>query len=133
MPTELIALAAAGVINLALVLAQGAAKLAALGPREMAGPRDREAETALPQIASRLQRALRNFLETFPAFIALVLAAVLSDRTGGLAAVGAWMYVAGRLAHAPLYAVGATYIRGAAWWLAMSGMIAIALGLAFGG
>lgn len=130
MSTELIALAAAGALNILLVLSQGAAKLSAIGARRMAAPRDDETGAGLPPIAGRLERALRNFLETAPAFIALVLAVELSGRSSDLSAVGAWMYVAGRAAHAPLYAVGATYVRAAAWWTATVGLLLLGVALA---
>ena len=44
-------------------------------------------------------RALKNLLETYPAFIAMVVALVVTDKTGGLAAAGAWLWLAARVVY----------------------------------
>lgn len=63
-------------------------------------------------IAGRLDRAQRNFLETFPIFAAAVLLLEQLDRTGGALGVwGAVMYLAGRVLFLPLYAAGLPWIR----------------------
>ncbi|MBR1148318.1 MAPEG family protein [Bradyrhizobium sp. AUGA SZCCT0431] len=40
-------------------------------------------------LAARLERAQRNFLETFPVFVAAVLMVQLLDRSGVISSVGA--------------------------------------------
>ena len=60
-----------------IVLASHAASLQR-GYRWTAGPRD-DTTQPLRGVAGRLDRALRNFLETFPLFAAVVLAAHVSD------------------------------------------------------
>ena len=57
-------------------------------------------------VAGRLDRALKNLLETYPAFIAIVLALVVTGKTGGLAATGAWLWLAARVVYVLLYAAG---------------------------
>ena len=49
----------------------------------------REARPALTGVAGRLERALRNFLETFPLFAAAVLLVQVTGRNGTMSAIGA--------------------------------------------
>lgn len=86
-----------------------------------AGPRD-DAKEPLGPIAGRAERALKNFLETYPAFIGLALALAVSGRTGGLGALGAWLWFGARVAHVPLYLFGVTYVRSLAWALSAAGL-----------
>lgn len=79
-----------------------------------AGPRDGETKPLGPK-AGRAERALRNYLETWPAFIALALGLAVTARSGGVAAFGAWLWFFGRLAYLPLYLYGITYVRSAAY------------------
>ena len=55
------------------------------------GPRD----TPMPSqgTAARMERAYRNFMETFPLFAAALLAVVVQSKSGGLSHVGAILYV----------------------------------------
>lgn len=48
--------------------------------------------------AARVDRALKNFLETFPFFAAAVLAGALTQRANADAALGAQLYFRARLA-----------------------------------
>src|SRR5258708_20389403 len=54
----------------------------------------REARPALTGVAGRLERALRNFLETFPLFAAAVLLVQVAGRNGTMSPIGAGMYFA---------------------------------------
>lgn len=98
-----------------------------------ASARDEPREVKNP-LTGRLQRAQRNFFETFPLFAAAVLVAVFAGRTGGAAALGAWIYLVGRVLYLPAYAFGIAYVRSLIWlasviglamvWLAAAGMLA---------
>jgi uncharacterized MAPEG superfamily protein len=66
-----------------------------------AGSRE-EAVAPLTGAAHRFARALANFLETFPLFAALVLAAHVAGREGTLTYWGAHLYFWARLAYVPL-------------------------------
>lgn len=81
------------------------------------GPRD---EDLRPKgIAGRLDRAQRNFLETFAIFAAAVLLRVVLDREGGrLSQIGAASDLAGRIA----YAAGAPWLRSFSWNIATLGL-----------
>jgi len=85
------------------------------------GPRD---EDLSPQgLAGRLDRAQRNFLETFAIFAAAVLMSHALGKEGGLGAAGALIYTAGRIAFLPLYAVGVRWFRTFSWNLATLGLV----------
>lgn len=73
--------------------------------------------------AARVDRALRNFLETFPFFAAAVLAVVLTQRTSPETALGAQVYFWARVAYIPLYAAGIPYVRTLAWAASLWGLL----------
>ena len=74
------------------------------------------ATRSLPPLAGtagRLDRAMRNFLETFPLFAAAVLIAALAGRHNWMTEWGAVLYFAARVAYVPLYAYGVRIVRSA--------------------
>lgn len=94
---------------------------AQVGNAYTVGPRDEGLKPA--GLAARLDRAQRNFLETFPIFAAAVLLLEHLGRGGGwLSGWGASLYLAGRIVFLPLYAVGAPWIRTFSWNLATLGL-----------
>ena len=88
-----------------------------------------EAQPPLTGVAGRLDRALRNFLETFPLFAAAVLIAHVLGRHNWMTAWGAILYFAARVAYVPLYAFGVKLIRSLAWNAATAGLVLILIGL----
>jgi uncharacterized MAPEG superfamily protein len=85
------------------------------------GPRD---SPMPPQgTAARMDRAYRNFMETFPLFAAAVLAVVLQNKSGGLSHWGVMLYVIARVVYIPLYAFGVKYVRTAVWFIAVIGIV----------
>jgi uncharacterized MAPEG superfamily protein len=102
-----------------------------LGQRDRrwaAGSRD-EAMPPLTGMAARLQRAQRNFLETFPLFAAAVIAAHLAGRNGELTFWGAQLYFWGRVLYLPLYAAGVYMVRSIVWGVTIVGIGLILLAL----
>jgi uncharacterized MAPEG superfamily protein len=85
------------------------------------GARDQKREVS--GVPARLQRALHNYLETFPMFVAALLASILLGRTSPSTLIGAWLYVVGRAAYVPLYAAGVPMVRSLVWGLAMLGIV----------
>ncbi|MEI6281230.1 MAG: MAPEG family protein [Alphaproteobacteria bacterium] len=82
-------------------------------------------------VAARLDRAFKNFRETFPFFAAAVLAAYLTGKTGGgLCMWGSVLYVAGRAAYLPLYASGVRYWRSLVWSVSFLGLVMVLVSLA---
>ncbi len=98
-----------------------------LGGAYNAGPRDEERE--LSPIAGRAARALRNFLETWPAFIVLALVVEMSGATGWLTQWGAAIYFLARIAYIPLYLGGVRYVRSVAFTIACAGLLMMFFGI----
>ncbi len=71
------------------------------------GARDNYAEPT-GVLAGRAGRALKNFLETYPAFVALALALAISGRH---AETGALAWIIARVVYLPLYLAGVPYVR----------------------
>lgn len=74
-------------------------------------------------LAGRMERALRNFLETFPIFAAVVLAVHATERASGWSEVGAQIYFWARLAYVPAYAAGLPWVRTFIWQIAAIGIV----------
>jgi uncharacterized MAPEG superfamily protein len=81
-------------------------------------------------VASRLQRALHNFLETFPLFAAAILIADATNRHGWLALWGSQIYFYARVLYLPLYAAGIPIARTVAWCVAALGILMVLIDLA---
>ena len=126
-PTELKLLGAAVVIGLAQIFLGAGAATRDNGVTWNAGPRDAPIPPGV--LAGRLDRALRNFLETFPLFAAMLLADVAAGRLGALTLWGSWLYVVARAAYVPLYAAGAPYVRSLVWGVSLAGFIMVTAAL----
>jgi uncharacterized MAPEG superfamily protein len=97
---------------------------AQVGNSYTVGSRDRDLRPT--GIAARLDRAQRNFLETFAVFAAAVLMLEILHRTGGwLSVYGAPVYLAGRVLYLPLYASGISWLRTFAWNGATAGLVMV--------
>jgi uncharacterized MAPEG superfamily protein len=92
------------------------------------GPRD-QPMPPLTGLGGRLDRALYNFLETFPLFAAAVLIAHVANRHSALTIWGAQLYFWGRVIYVPLYAFGVSFVRTAVWAIALLGIVLILLAL----
>lgn len=93
-----------------------------LGPKYLFSARD-EARVSKSVLAGRLLRALHNLLETYPAFIALVLALALTGKTGGIAAAGAVLWIIARVLYVILYAAGVPVVRTIVWTASVIGLV----------
>lgn len=105
-----------------IFLATGAATLER-GVKWNMSSRDESSKPLSPK-ASRLERASKNFQETFPFFLAAMVALFISGKSGGLSLVGAGLYLLARLIYVPLYAFDVTGIRSMVW---MSSIVGIGL------
>jgi uncharacterized MAPEG superfamily protein len=83
----------------------------------------------LQVIAGRLQRALHNFLETFPLFAAAVLIADATNRHGPMAVWGSQIYFYARVLYLPIYAAGVSVVRTVVWTVATLGIVMVLLAL----
>lgn len=128
MTIEIQMLAWAIALGLAHVLVGAALMTRQRGLEWNTGARDGEARP-LTGVAARMDRGLRNFLETFPFFAAAVLAVVLTERTSADTALGAQIYFWARLAYVPLYALGIPYLRTLVWAVSLYGLLQVLLAL----
>lgn len=79
--------------------------------------------------AGRADRAMRNFLETFPFFAAAVLAVAVTGSSDAMTALGAALYFWARLVYVPLYLAGIPYLRSLVWAVSLLGMLLVLAGL----
>lgn len=91
------------------------------------GPQDEDREQSA--IAARIQRALRNYLETFPAFIALALTLAVTDLGNATSALGAAVWFWARVAYIPAYASGIPLVRSVAFFASLAGLVMMILPL----
>ena len=124
MSVELRMLALSVVLGMVQIVAASHAASLQRGYRWTASPRDEKVEP-LRGVAGRLDRALRNFVETFPLFAAVVLAAHVANTHDALTEWGARLYFWGRLAYVLLYAAGVPLIRSLVWNVATIGIALI--------
>ncbi|MDP3298828.1 MAG: MAPEG family protein [Phenylobacterium sp.] len=120
MAIELKLLAVAVLIGLVQILWGAAAARRQLGLTWAAGPRDEV--RPIDGVAARLDRALRNFLETFPFFAVAVIVAYLGGKLGDLTLWGSITYVVARALYVPIYAAGIPRVRSLVWFAAMIGL-----------
>ena len=121
MAIEFWALFGAMILGLVHLTAASFAFKAQVGNTYTVGARDEGIQPS--GMAARLDRAQRNFLETFAIFAAAVLMLGILDRTGGwLSEVGAVTYLVGRIVFLPLYASGAPWLRTFSWNAATLGL-----------
>lgn len=78
---------------------------------------------------ARAQRALRNLLETYAAFVALAVATELSGRSNGFTQWGAQLYFWARWLYLPLYLSGVQYVRSLVWLVAAGGLMLMFFGV----
>lgn len=110
------------ILLIAYIAAQGALVMPLRGAAWNAGPRD-EGQPPLGKYPGRAQRALANFMETYPAFIALALALSVAAKTGGNGTLGAWLWFGARVAYLPLYLLGIPWLRSLAYGVSLVGLI----------
>jgi len=124
MTTELSMLTWSVVLGLLQVALAATCTVGQRGLGWAASPRD-EVKPPLSGVGGRLQRASANFLETFPFFVAAVLAAHLLQRHDGMTALGAQLYFWARVAYVPAYAAGIPYLRTLIWAASIVGIVLV--------
>jgi uncharacterized MAPEG superfamily protein len=110
------------VVLLLVQIVLQASVLGDLTPAYLFSPRDEERKTN-SVLAERLKRALHNLLETYPAFIALVVALAATGKTGGIAATGALIWIVCRVIYVVLYATGIPVARTLIWLASIIGLV----------
>lgn len=124
MTTEIQMLAWAIVLGLLHVVLGVALVTREKGLKWNMGARDAEG-APVGAVTERVNRALRNFLESFAFFAAAVLAAAVAGRLDGNTALGAQLYFWARVAYLPLYAAGVPYLRTLVWGVSIAGLLMV--------
>ena len=127
MSLELKILALSVILGLVQILLSAHAASLQVGYRWTATAR--EVRPPLTGVAGRLERALRNFLETFPLFAAAILLVQVTGRNGRMSAIGAEFYLAARVIYVPLYVAAVPLLRSLVWNVATVGIILVLLSL----
>ena len=124
------AMAALGVAGVVLLLVHIAAQVVSVtlerGSAWNAGPRD-EGGAPTGRIAGRAERALRNFQETFPAFVLLVAMLMVLQRADGIGLLGGLVWLAARVVYLPLYLAGVPHLRTLVWLVSLAGLMLMAV------
>jgi uncharacterized MAPEG superfamily protein len=86
---------------------------------------NRDAVPAFGGWVGRAQRAHHNMLESLVLFAALVLIAVVTNKTNSTTLLGAQLFFWARLAYAVVYVAGIPWLRTAVWFVSVIGLILI--------
>jgi uncharacterized MAPEG superfamily protein len=112
------------VLTFVQVLIAAVAANQAVGLTVLAG--NREDLPVLTGLAGRAKRAHLNMIENMVLFAALVLIAAVAGKANATTALGALVFFWARLAYAVIYLVGVPWLRTAAWFVSVIGMVMIA-------
>ena len=120
MTPELQVLAYAGLLQVVQYVLMSVPANIELGPGKTASPRDpqRLGKPLIEQVSpktGRLFRALNNHFEGLILFTLAVVVLVLGDKTTGLTAACAWIYLAARILYIPAYYFGLVPWRSLIW------------------
>lgn len=84
-------------------------------------PRDQNVPE-LTGMAGRMDRAFKNFKETFVFFVVAVLLVQMTNRSSDVTMYGAWAYLTARVLYIPLYAFGIPGVRSLIWLISFVGI-----------
>ncbi len=123
MTTEALMLAATGGLVLLLTVIQGTRNVLVLGLPTAAGNQ----HDIAPWTGwnDRLNRAIRNLIEAIAIFAPIVIAVQISGLNNETTAMGAQIFVIARIAHAVVYTLGVPWVRTAAWFVGVVGIIMV--------
>ncbi len=123
MTTEVLMLAATGGLLFVLTLIQGTRNVLVLGLPTAAGNQ----HDIAPWTGwnDRLNRAIRNLIEAIAIFAPIVIAVQISGLNNEITAMGAQIFVIARIAHAVVYTLGVPWVRTAAWFVGVVGIIMV--------
>jgi uncharacterized MAPEG superfamily protein len=117
--SELFALELSVLLFIVHVLVQATFARGEFGDLYLLGPRD-EQRAVKGAVAARAERALKNFVENYGAFIAADLGLIATGQTGGW---GAMLWVIARFAYLAAYLAGIPVLRTLCWAAAIVGVL----------
>jgi uncharacterized MAPEG superfamily protein len=122
MTTELHVLAWGCILALVHIFAAVRVKTQQYGTKWNMGPRDETLPPPDKPIVGRLARAQANFFETFPLYAAGALIVVVAHLNNRWTAIGALLWIGGRIVYLPLYALGVPVARTLAFLVSLVGI-----------
>ena len=122
MTIELVLLAASIVLGILHIIVVSHLQSWQRGYRWTASSRE-HGVAPLTGVAGRAERALRNYLETFPFFAAAILLGAVTNTHSWLAVWGAHFYLWGRIVYAMLYAADLPLARSLVWNIPTIGIL----------
>ena len=128
MTIELVLLAASVVLGIVHIIIVSQLQSWQRGYRWTAGSRE-QSVVPLTGNAGRAERALRNYLETFPFFAAAILVVAVTNTHSWLTVGGAYFYFWGRIVYAILYIADLPLARSLVWNVPTIGILMIIAGL----
>lgn len=123
MKPELMLLAWSVALAFVQVLVAVVGHMLQVGLPALAG--NREGIAAPTGWAGRAARAHRNMVENLVLFAALVLIAVVSNKTDSTTLLGAQLFVWARVAYALVYLAGVPWLRTGVWFVSVIGLALI--------
>lgn len=130
MTPEFTMLALATVLGLFQLLIAARSGNGQRGLKWNVGARD-EPPPPVSKVASRLERASRNFMETYPFFAVAVILCALVGRHNWATVWGSEIYLAARIVYLPLYGFGVPGLRTLVWLVATLAIILLLVALFF--
>jgi uncharacterized MAPEG superfamily protein len=127
MAPELKWLLFSAVLTFVQVLIAAASANQEVGLTTLAGNRDNL--PTMDGFAGRAKRAHLNMLENMVVFSALVLIAVVAQKTNPTTAMGAMIFFWARLVYALVYLIGVPWLRTGVWFVSVIGMAMVAVPL----
>lgn len=85
----------------------------------------RDGDPDYTDMQGRVRRTIANHIEGMLLFVPLVMVVEMAALSSQLTVIGAGIYLAGRVAFAPLYLLGISYLRSLAWGIAVLGTILV--------
>ena len=128
MSTEFTMLALAAALGLFQLLIAARTGNGQRGLKWNVSARDEPAPSVGP-VAARLERAARNFMETFAFFAVAVILLGLLGRHNWATVWGSEIYLAARIVYLPLYGFGVPVLRTLVWLVATLGIVLLLVAL----
>jgi uncharacterized MAPEG superfamily protein len=128
MTIELVILAASVILGIVHIIIVSHLQSWQRGYRWTASSRDQNV-APLAGVTGRAERALRNYLETFPFFAAAILVAAVTNTHDWLTLWGAHFYFWGRIAYTILYLADFPLARSLVWNIPTIGIVMNVVGL----
>ncbi|WEX77209.1 MAPEG family protein [Sinorhizobium numidicum] len=90
---------------------------------------NRDIQPPADVLTGRATRALRNFHETYPVFVVLVIVVEFTGRSGALTECGTVIWFWARAAYLPIYVGGLGLVRSAVWAVSAAGLVLMLAGI----